>query len=123
MGLGTFFTGPLSDRFGRKSVILAASGLFIAGAAFAWASQSMEMILIARFIQGLGAAGPRVVSLAVVRDRFAGRQMAQIVSIVMMIFILVPAMAPLLGTLIINTAGWRSISWLLPFSRQPSRCG
>jgi len=109
MGLGTFFTGPLSDRFGRKSVILAASGLFIAGAAFAWASQSMEMILIARFIQGLGAAGPRVVSLAVVRDRFAGRQMAQIVSIVMMIFILVPAMAPLLGTLIINTAGWRSI--------------
>jgi DHA1 family bicyclomycin/chloramphenicol resistance-like MFS transporter len=109
LGLGTFFTGPLSDAFGRKRVILVASGLYILGAALAWASQSLEMVLLGRAIQGLGAAGPRVVGIAVIRDRFAGRQMAQVVSVVMMIFTLVPAVAPLLGSVIISLAGWRAI--------------
>lgn len=109
LGLGTFFTGPLSDAFGRKRVILISSGLYILGATLAWVSQSLEMVLFARAIQGLGAAGPRVVGIAVIRDRFAGRQMAQVVSVVMMIFTLVPAVAPLLGSLIISMAGWRAI--------------
>lgn len=109
LGFGTFFTGPLSDAFGRKRVILVSSGLYILGAALAWVSQSLEMVLIARAIQGLGAAGPRVVGIAVIRDRFSGRQMAQVVSVVMMIFTLVPAFAPLLGSLIISLAGWRAI--------------
>ncbi|MGB5863090.1 MAG: MFS transporter [Sulfitobacter sp.] len=109
LGVGTFLTGPLSDTYGRKSVILAASALYITSAAVAWASQSLEMVLLARVFQGLGAAGPRVVALAIVRDRFAGRQMAQIVSVVMMIFILVPAVAPLLGSYIIEWFGWRGI--------------
>jgi DHA1 family bicyclomycin/chloramphenicol resistance-like MFS transporter len=109
MGVGTFFTGPLSDAFGRKRVILAASFLFIAGAAIAWISQSLEMVLVGRVLQGLGAAGPRVISNAIVRDRFAGRQMAQILSVIMMIFVLVPAIAPLLGSAIIALAGWRGI--------------
>jgi len=109
MGAGTFFTGPLSDAFGRKPVILVFAGLFIIGALIAWVSQSLEMVLAGRVLQGLGAAGPRVVALAIVRDRFAGRQMAQIVSIVMMIFTLVPAVAPLLGSFIIAWTGWRGI--------------
>jgi DHA1 family bicyclomycin/chloramphenicol resistance-like MFS transporter len=67
------------------------------------------MVLAARLLQGLGAAGPRVVVNAIVRDRYAGRQMAQIMSVVMMVFVLVPAMAPLLGSFIIAFAGWRGI--------------
>jgi DHA1 family bicyclomycin/chloramphenicol resistance-like MFS transporter len=109
MGIGTFFTGPLSDAFGRKRVILVASILFIAGAAIVWISQSLEMVLVGRVLQGLGASGPRVISNAIVRDRFAGRQMAQILSVIMMIFVLVPAVAPLLGSAIMAVAGWRGI--------------
>ncbi|KEJ88428.1 multidrug MFS transporter [Sulfitobacter donghicola DSW-25 = KCTC 12864 = JCM 14565] len=109
LGVGTFFTGPLSDAYGRKPLILFASGLYILGAAVAWAAQSLEVILFARVLQGLGASGPRVVSIAIVRDRFAGRQMAQVVSIIMMIFTLVPAVAPLLGEFIIHLTGWRGI--------------
>lgn len=109
LGVGTFFTGPLSDAMGRKPVILYSSVLFIFGAGLAWASASLEMVLLGRVLQGLGAAGPRVVALAVVRDRFAGRQMAQIASIVMMIFTLVPAVAPLLGAFIIEWSSWRGV--------------
>ena len=109
MGLGTFFTGPLSDTFGRKRVILVSSTLYISGAALAWLGQSLELVLAARVLQGLGAAGPRVVAVAVIRDRFAGRQMAQVVSIVMMIFTIVPAFAPLLGSFVIAWFGWRAI--------------
>ncbi len=109
MGIGTFFTGPLSDAFGRKPVILISSALFILSAAVAYISQSFEMVLIARLVQGLGAAGPRVVTNAIVRDRFSGRQMAKIMSIIMMVFVLVPAVAPLLGSFIIGWSGWRGI--------------
>ncbi len=109
LGFGTFFMGPISDALGRKRVILMSSALYILGAALAWVSQSLEMVLIARALQGLGAAGPRVVGIAVIRDRFSGRQMAQVISVVMMIFTLVPAFAPLLGSGIIMLAGWRAI--------------
>ncbi|MEQ6247978.1 MFS transporter [Sulfitobacter sp. HNIBRBA3233] len=109
IGLGTFVAGPLADAFGRKPVILAGAAVYIVCAAIAWRSQSLELVLLARAVQGFGAAAPRVVSIAVVRDRYAGRQMAQITSVVMMIFVLVPAVAPLLGSFIIDAAGWRGI--------------
>ena len=82
MGIGTFFTGPLSDTFGRKPVIIGGAVLYIAGAGLAWERKSLELVLAARVIQGLGAAGPRVVSLALVRDLYSGRQMARVVSFV-----------------------------------------
>lgn len=109
MGIGTMFTGPLSDAFGRKPVIFAGAALYVLGAALAWAAQTLELVLIARVLQGLGAAGPRVVSLAIIRDLYEGRQMAQLMSFVMMIFTLIPAVAPAIGAGIIALAGWRSI--------------
>ncbi|WP_137700867.1 MFS transporter [Marimonas lutisalis] len=109
MGLGTFVTGPLSDTLGRKPVILGGAALYIAGAFAAWAAQSLELMLAARLVQGLGAAGPRVVGMAVIRDLYAGRHMARLMSIVMMIFTLVPAIAPLLGAGIIAISDWRGI--------------
>ncbi len=68
MGIGTLFTGPLSDTFGRKPVILGGAVVYIAGAMLAWAAESLETVLLARVLQGLGAAGPRVAALAIVRD-------------------------------------------------------
>ncbi len=109
MGIGTFFTGPLSDAFGRKTVMVCGAAVYILASAIAWASASFEVVIAARILQGLGAAGPRVVSIAVIRDLFSGREMAKIVSIVMMIFTLVPGFAPTLGYVIITTSGWRGI--------------
>ena len=109
MGIGTLFAGPLSDSFGRKPVILFGGVLYVSGAALAWWAHSLELILLGRVLQGLGAAGPRVVSLAVVRDLFEGREMARIVSLAMLIFTLFPAVAPLIGLVIIEAFGWRAI--------------
>lgn len=109
MGIGTFFTGPLSDAFGRKPVIYVGSALYILAAAAAWASSSLEMLLLARVLQGVGSAAPRVVAMAIIRDLYSGREMARIVSIAMMIFTLVPAIAPMMGAGVIALAGWRAV--------------
>ncbi|MDZ4137013.1 MAG: MFS transporter, partial [Paracoccaceae bacterium] len=109
MGLGTFVAGPLSDSFGRKRMIVFGAALYCAGAFAAYLAPTLETVLVARLVQGLGAAGPRIVSLALVRDLYKGREMARVVSFAMMIFTLVPAVAPLVGSGIIALAGWRSI--------------
>ena len=109
MGAGTLFTGPISDAVGRKPVILGGAVLYCAGAALAWRAASLEALLLGRLIQGLGTAGPRVVAIAIVRDLYAGRAMARIMSFVMTVFTLAPAAAPLLGAGVIALAGWRAI--------------
>ncbi|MEW2913522.1 multidrug effflux MFS transporter [Leisingera sp. JC11] len=109
MGLGTFFTGPLSDAFGRKPVVAAGCALYVLAALTAWLSPSLEVLLISRVLMGIGAAGPRIVGVAVVRDVYSGREMARLMSIAMMIFMIVPAIAPLMGAGIIALSGWRAI--------------
>jgi DHA1 family bicyclomycin/chloramphenicol resistance-like MFS transporter len=109
LGVGTFFAGPLSDSFGRKPVILVGSALYIGASALALAAPSLELVLLARVLQGFGASAARIVPMAIVRDLYSGRAMAQIVSFIMMVFTLVPAVAPLLGSGIIAFAGWRAI--------------
>ncbi len=111
MGIGTLFTGPLSDRYGRKPVMLAGAALYIVGAVAAALAQSLEILLAARLVQGLGAAGPRVVAQAVVRDLYSGRQMAQVLSFVMMVFTVVPAVGPLIGAGLVQLGGWPAIFW------------
>ncbi|MDC0656747.1 multidrug effflux MFS transporter [Leisingera sp. SS27] len=109
MGLGTFFTGPLSDAFGRKPVVATGCALYVLAALTAWLSPSLEVLLISRVLMGIGAAGPRIVGVAVVRDLYSGREMARLMSIAMMIFMIVPAIAPLMGAGIIALSGWRTI--------------
>jgi DHA1 family bicyclomycin/chloramphenicol resistance-like MFS transporter len=109
MGMGTLVAGPLSDSLGRKTVIVGGAVLYCTAALAALVAPTLETVLLARVVQGLGAAGPRVVSLALVRDLYKGREMARVVSFAMMIFTLVPAVAPLVGSFIISGLGWRSI--------------
>lgn len=109
IGAGTFFTGPLSDAYGRKRVIVWGSVIYIIASAVAWASSSLEVVLAARVVQGLGAAAPRIVGIAIMRDLYSGRIMARMMSIAMMVFTIFPAFAPLMGAGIIALVGWRGI--------------
>ena len=109
MGLGSFVTGPLSDAFGRKNVLIGGLVLYSAAALLASMAQSLDLVLAARLLQGLGAAGPRIVSMAMVRDLYQGRAMARVMSFIMMVFILVPAVAPSIGNLVIILFGWRGL--------------
>jgi len=109
MGLGTFVTGPLSDAFGRRPVMIGGALVYIIGTIAAWFAQTLDFMLAARVIMGLGAAGPRVVAMAMIRDLYAGRDMARIVSFVMIVFTTVPAIAPTLGHYIMQAFGWRAI--------------
>ena len=109
MGAATLFAGPMSDALGRKPMVIGGAALYIVGAALAWFAPTLEWLLLARVLQGVGAAGPRVVGMAIVRDLYGGREMARILSFVMMVFMLVPAIAPLVGSWIIAAAGWRAM--------------
>ena len=101
--------GPLSDRFGRKLPLYAGLVIFAVGSIMAAFADSAAMMFAARALQGVGAAAPRVIAIAIVRDRFAGRQMSRVMSFVIMVFIVVPVLAPAAGQAILAFANWR---WL-----------
>ncbi len=109
MGVGTLFAGPLSDAWGRKPVIAGGLLLYVAGSALARMAPSLELLLLARALQGLGAAGPRIAGVALSRDLYEGREMARVMSFVMMVFMVVPALAPMIGMFVIAYSGWRAI--------------
>ncbi len=109
MGIGTLFAGPLSDAFGRKRTILIGSGFYSLAALACYFAPTLEVLLVARVLQGLGAAAPRTVAIAMVRDLFSGRDMARIMSFVMMVFTIIPALAPLMGSGIMSLGGWHTI--------------
>ena len=109
MGFGQIIFGPLSDSIGRKPAINLGFIIFILGCLLSIFAQDFSDMMTGRFLQGLGAAGPRIVSIALVRDRYEGRIMARVMSFVMTIFILVPVIAPSIGQLIIAYSDWRSI--------------
>jgi DHA1 family bicyclomycin/chloramphenicol resistance-like MFS transporter len=103
--------GPLADRFGRKPVLFAGIVFIVLGAVGAAVAPSFAMLLVSRFVWGIGAAAARVVATAIVRDRFEGAEMAKAMSQVMAVFMLVPVLAPSLGAGIISVFPWRSLFW------------
>jgi len=113
LGLGQLVYGPVSDSFGRKPAIYAGLALFILGTVLCIVSWNFASMLTGRLLQGFGVAGPRIVSTALIRDKYEGRMMARIVSLTMTVFILVPAIAPALGQAILYVAHWRWIFGLL----------
>ena len=95
--IGQLFHGPFSDWLGRKPVLLVGLAVSRSPRSSAWSATSFEALLAARFVQGLACAAPRIVAIAVVRDIYGGRRMAEVMSFVMMVFIVVPMVAPTIG--------------------------
>lgn len=114
--IGQLFAGPLSDSYGRKPVIYCGYVIFIIGCIISALASDFHEMLFGRLLQGLGAAAPRIVSVALVRDGYSGRKMARIMSIVMAVFIIVPAVAPAIGQGVMAISDWRHIFTLLLFT-------
>jgi DHA1 family bicyclomycin/chloramphenicol resistance-like MFS transporter len=111
--VGQLGYGRLSDRYGRKPVLMVGMGIFIAGSLIASLTSDFAWMLAARTVQGLGAAAPRVIAIAIVRDRYAGREMARVMSFAMAVFIIIPVLAPSIGQGLLQVGTWRWVFDLL----------
>ncbi len=109
LGIGQILLGTLSDCFGRKPIILTGFIIFILGCLLSTFSRHFGTMLAGRLIQGIGIAGPRTAIIALIRDQYNGRAMARITSVIMAVFIFVPAVAPALGQVILLKMSWRAI--------------
>ncbi|MEX2495064.1 MAG: multidrug effflux MFS transporter [Woeseia sp.] len=107
LAVGQLPAGLLSDRLGRMPVIYVGVGIFTLAGVVCAVSTSIELMLAARFVQGLGASVGVVVSRAIVRDIASGVQAARLLSVMVMIFTAAPMLAPVLGGLLVSTLGWR----------------
>ncbi|MDN4501511.1 multidrug effflux MFS transporter [Alteromonadaceae bacterium BrNp21-10] len=109
LALGQLVSGPLSDAIGRKKVLFIGLILYLLGSVICVTATSIEVMLAGRFVQGLGVSGPYLSVMSIVRDKHSGAAMAKIMSLVMMVFMTVPILAPALGQLILAVANWQSI--------------
>jgi DHA1 family bicyclomycin/chloramphenicol resistance-like MFS transporter len=108
-GVGQFLMGPLSDRFGRRPVLIGGMILYGVASLLAIAAPSFELLLLARALQGIGTSATRVIATSIVRDCYAGRRMASVMSLAMMVFVAVPVVAPSFGQAVLLVTQWRGI--------------
>ena len=121
--------GPITDRFGRRAPLFFGVGLYVICAFAATFAPTFAILLALRFVQGLGAASTRVIATSIVRDRFSGREMAEIMSLTFMVFMAIPIIAPGIGQIILLTGPWHyiflfmgglaAIIWLWAWFRLP----
>lgn len=112
-GCAQIFYGPIADRFGRKPVLIFGLSLYFVFGALAGLANTFETMMVARVAQGVGAAATRVLAVSIVRDCYSGRQMARVMSMAMIIFMLVPILAPSFGQAIMLFAPWHWVFGLL----------
>ncbi len=109
MVFGELFIGPISDAIGRKGAILIGIGIYVVGTVVAMTASTFEILILGRIIQGIGASGPKIATRALIRDQYEGEAMARIMSFIMVIFIMIPMIAPAFGQLVLAVAEWRYI--------------
>lgn len=111
-GGAQLFFGPLTDALGRRKVLIGGLALYSLASIGAIFASDLQTLLIARVLQGVGCAGARVAALSVVRDCYTGRSMGKVMSLVMMVFMAVPVIAPSVGQVVLLLAGWH---WIFAF--------
>ncbi|MBA2281519.1 MAG: multidrug effflux MFS transporter [Actinomycetota bacterium] len=111
LAVGQLFYGPLSDRFGRRPLLYVGLVVFAVGAVGSAVAGSLGTMIVWRFVWGLGAAAPRSLAIAIVRDSYAGDRMVRTMSMIMTIFIVVPIVAPSIGQVLVDNVAWRAVLW------------
>ncbi len=111
MGFGQLIVGPISDMVGRKLPLYGGLVLFIIGGVGSALAPSIEWLIAFRFLQGLGASAGMAVPRAIVRDLYTGTEAAKLMSLLMLVFSVSPILAPLTGSLVIESLGWRAVFW------------
>ncbi|MGE6783490.1 multidrug effflux MFS transporter [Ensifer adhaerens] len=109
MAFGELLLGPLSDAMGRKKALVLGLCVYALGTVIAMVAGSLEMVILGRFLQGVGVSGPKIATRAMIRDQFEGDAMARVMSFMFTLFILVPMLAPTFAQGIIAVGGWRSV--------------
>jgi MFS transporter, DHA1 family, multidrug resistance protein len=112
-GLGQVVVGPISDMVGRKSPLFFGLVIFAIGGVGAALAPNIEWLVFFRFVQGIGACAGMVVPRAIVRDLHTGTEAAKLMSLLMLVFSVSPILAPLTGSFIIESAGWRAVFWVV----------
>ena len=112
LGIGSLFFGPLSDTLGRKPIVYMGFGLFVIASLICIFSDTLEMMIAGRILQGIALSAPRTISIAMVRDMYSGDYMARIMSFITVIFLLIPIIAPALGKFILDSYGWKAIFYI-----------
>jgi DHA1 family bicyclomycin/chloramphenicol resistance-like MFS transporter len=112
LAIGQLFYGPLSDRFGRRPLLLTGLALYVGGALASAVAPSFGVLLACRVVWGLGAAGPRSIVIAMIRDRYHGDVMARVMSRMMTIFLIVPILAPPFGAALMTFLPWQVVIWM-----------
>lgn len=112
LGVGQLLLGPLSDSFGRKPIVYVGFFLFTVATLMCVTTKNFDIMIIGRVLQGIGLSAPRTMAISMIRDSYSGDYMAKIVSIVVMVFILVPVIAPTLGQFLLNFYNWEAIFYV-----------
>jgi DHA1 family bicyclomycin/chloramphenicol resistance-like MFS transporter len=108
-GAAQLIYGPLADHFGRKPVLLAGLAIYVVFTIVAAFAPTLPAMIVARLLEGAGAAGTRVLVVTIIRDRYSGRTMARVMSLTFIVFLAAPIIAPSLGQLITLFATWHWI--------------
>lgn len=113
LAVGPWLYGPLSDRYGRRPLLFSGLVVYVLAAGAALIAPSFAWVVAARFVWGLGAAAPRSLSVAMIRDRYEGDAMARLMSMIMAVFLLIPIVAPSVGAALNMVLPWRVV-FVLP---------
>lgn len=112
-GVGQLVYGPIADRYGRRPLLFGTMALYAATSFVAAHVASFELLLVVRTVQGFAAASTRVLSIAIIRDCYSGRRMARVTSLCLMVFLMVPIVAPTLGQMILRVVPWHGLFYFL----------
>ncbi len=112
-GVSQLFYGPLTDRFGRRNVLFISLFFYVVAAIMCVFAPTFELLIFARAFMGASAGGSRVIAVSAARDLYVGRQMAKVMSLVMIVFMSAPIVAPFFGQLMLKAMSWHGIFWVL----------